>query len=98
MSLKKCIGNKLLGTNNVIVYWKNALLKFAESVFFKICFPRNNQNQAGYRFCCQFVPLRCEERVFTYFSLNLCVVQRHLCMIDREILKQLSAGRSTRID
>ena len=34
MSLKKCIGNKLLGTNNVIVYWKNALLKFAESVFF----------------------------------------------------------------
>ena len=87
MSLKKCIGNKLLGTNNVIVYWKNALLKFAESVFFKICFPRNNQNQAGYRFCCQFVPLRCEERVFTYFSLDLCVVQRHLCMIDREILK-----------
>ena len=33
MSLKKCIGSKLLGTNNVIVYWKNALLKFAESVF-----------------------------------------------------------------
>ena len=97
MSLKKCIGSKLLGTNNVIVYWKNALLKFAESVFFKICFPRNNQNQAGYRFCCQFVPLRCEERVFTYFSLDLYIVLASL-MYDKQRNLQIFAGRSTRID